>query len=190
MTFRRPQFGVRVLWSIFVLLPALAAAQQPANSQNTPVQNSPTQNSLINEPAATFKSRSDLVLVPVVVRDHDGKHVAGLSKDAFHLEENKKPQSISLFEEVHSSLVNAEPYKGSDQGFSNLPFNNAKETSPYDSRSRSSQHLDIAARRWPERLYKVIGERGHGKPAGIAGLHHQERSEIDPLFCHGSGIGH
>ena len=51
----------------------------------------------------TLKSSSNLVLVPTVVRDRQGKPLAGLTKDAFRLEENGKPQTISLFEEVHAS---------------------------------------------------------------------------------------
>jgi VWFA-related protein len=108
---------VRLICTLLFFLPSPFSAQQTPDSQSPQA----------NEPTATFTSRSDLVLVPVVVRDHEGKHVAGLGKDAFHLEENKKEQTISLFEEVHSSLVDAQPYRGSDRGFSNLPFNNAKE---------------------------------------------------------------
>jgi VWFA-related protein len=70
----------------------------------------------------TFKSRTDLVLVPVVVRDHKGKHIAGLSKDVFRLEENGKPQTISLFEELQAESA---PASALDRGYSNLPFENA-----------------------------------------------------------------
>ncbi len=36
-------------------------------------------------PAVTFKSRSELVLVPVIVTGHRGGHVAGLKKEDFSL---------------------------------------------------------------------------------------------------------
>ena len=48
----------------------------------------------------TFRSSTDLVLVPVIVHDHSGAHVKGLSKDDFTVEENGAPQKISIFEEV------------------------------------------------------------------------------------------
>jgi VWFA-related protein len=41
-----------------------------------------------------------LVYVPVVVRDKDGKHVRGLTKDAFTVQQDGAPQTISVFEEV------------------------------------------------------------------------------------------
>lgn len=72
-----------------------------------------------------YKSRADLVIVPVVVL-RKGKNVAGLSKEAFRLEENGKEQTISLFEEVqaHSGVLKA---VSADQGFSNLPFDNTRQ---------------------------------------------------------------
>lgn len=48
----------------------------------------------------TFRRSTDLVLVPAIVHDHSGRHVNGLSKDDFVVEENGKPQKLSIFEEV------------------------------------------------------------------------------------------
>ncbi len=48
---------------------------------------------------SVFKSRSDLVLLPVVVSDKRGKHVPGLTRENFELLENGKPQKIAIFEE-------------------------------------------------------------------------------------------
>jgi VWFA-related protein len=75
----------------------------------------------------TLKSRSDLVLVPVVVRDKKGNHIPGLTKDAFQLEENGRDQLISLFEEVHADSSVRPIAPTLDQGYSNLPFDNARE---------------------------------------------------------------
>ena len=63
--------------------------------------------------------------VPVVVL-RKGKNVSGLSKDAFHLEENGKEQTISFFEEVQppAGVSNA---VSADRGFSNLPYDNASQ---------------------------------------------------------------
>ncbi len=77
----------------------------------------------------TFKSSSNLVLVPTVVRDRQGKHLAGLTKDAFRLEENGKQQTISFFEEVHASEGNSTPYPSPELGYSNLPFDHASRQS-------------------------------------------------------------
>jgi hypothetical protein len=37
---------------------------------------------------------------PVTVTDKSGKHVSGLQKEAFHIEENGNVCSISVFEET------------------------------------------------------------------------------------------
>jgi VWFA-related protein len=75
----------------------------------------------------TFKNRTEVVLVPVVVRDKQGKRVSGLTKDAFHLEENGKEQKISSFEEVASIGTNTSP-PAPDSGYWNLPQDAAQHT--------------------------------------------------------------
>lgn len=47
-----------------------------------------------------FVSHTSLVLVPAVVTDHSGAHVAGLTKDDFAVLENEQGQKISIFEEI------------------------------------------------------------------------------------------
>ncbi len=49
------------------------------------------------EEKPTFKVNVNLVLVRVVVRDHDGQAIGNLSKDDFQLFDNRKLQSISQF---------------------------------------------------------------------------------------------
>jgi VWFA-related protein len=49
------------------------------------------------ESPLTFKSTSNLVPVPVVVRDNKGHAIGNLSKDDFQLFDNGKPQVISRF---------------------------------------------------------------------------------------------
>jgi VWFA-related protein len=79
---RFPQSATAIL---LILVSTFAGAQsQPASIPQSP----------------TFRSRSELVLVPVVVRDKHGKHVPNLKAEDFTLLENGKPQKIGNFEEV------------------------------------------------------------------------------------------
>ena len=48
---------------------------------------------------ATFRVRTDLVQVDVVVVDKDGNPVTGLTKEDFVILDRKKPQTIEVFEE-------------------------------------------------------------------------------------------
>jgi VWFA-related protein len=96
----------------FLLVSSLLPAQQP-DQQPLDV--------------LSLKSRSDLVLVPVVVRDKHGKHVPGLTKDSFRLEENAKDQIISLFEEVQAPANAPSPIPVPGHDYSNLPFDNTHE---------------------------------------------------------------
>lgn len=58
-------------------------------------QNAPEMTS--QESPATFKSKVNLVLVPVVVRDTQGHAVGNLKQEDFHLFDRGKPQVISRF---------------------------------------------------------------------------------------------
>ena len=58
-----------------------------------------------SEPSATITSRSELVVVPVVVTDKRGDHLAKLSKDDFRIEEDGKAQPIARFEEVNATTT-------------------------------------------------------------------------------------
>jgi VWFA-related protein len=51
----------------------------------------------------TITSHTNLVLVPAVVEDSSGKHIAGLAKDNFEIVENGKSKAISTFEEVKTT---------------------------------------------------------------------------------------
>jgi len=65
-----------------------AAAQAPAKSEPEVVS---------HETPATFSSRVNLVSVPVVIRDHEGRAVGGLRQDDFQLFDKGKPQVITKF---------------------------------------------------------------------------------------------
>ena len=83
---------------MLLLLCSLAFAQQPA----------PT-------PPQTFSSRSELVLVPVIVHDKSGKHIGGLKQDQFELLDNGKAQVAKVFEEVHTQAITAGPQRAGYQ---------------------------------------------------------------------------
>jgi len=93
----RAKPGAEVMCAVIAAWLALAlgtsAAQQVG--AGAPPQNEPEIST--SEEHATFTSHVNLVLVPVVVRDRQGKVVAGLTKEQFHLFDRGKPQEISRF---------------------------------------------------------------------------------------------
>lgn len=66
----------------------------------------------------TFKSQSNLVLVPVEVRNHN-QHVSGLDQDKFTLLEDGKPQKVAVFEEVRTTTERLKKVPVGPQQFSN-----------------------------------------------------------------------
>src|SRR5258706_2073121 len=89
---RRYGFLSALLTAMFALAPA--SAQKPAQPAAQPAQ-----------PAATFSSRSELVLVPAIVTDRSGAHVAGLKKEDFSVLENGAEQKIATFEEIQATTA-------------------------------------------------------------------------------------
>jgi len=120
-------------WLVVCLWLTAFSAQQTTDPQTTNPQttNTTTPPQSPAPPSSalttTFRIRSDLVLVPVVVRDHKGNHVPGLTKDAFRLRENGKDQTISIFEEMHAPAAEVQPSLAPDRGYSNLPFDNSHQ---------------------------------------------------------------
>jgi VWFA-related protein len=56
----------------------------------------------VPEQATKFRSQTNLVLVPVQVRNH-GQHMANLKQESFTILQDGKPQKIAVFEEVRTS---------------------------------------------------------------------------------------
>jgi len=75
-----------------VLLVVLAVSQQKSLGQTS-------------NQTTTIRTRTGLVLVPVIVKDGKGQHIPNLSKDVFQVEEDGKPQAIASFEEVRASAA-------------------------------------------------------------------------------------
>lgn len=65
-------------------------------------------------------SRSELVVVPVVVRDGSGGPVKGLTKDDFTVLENGKEQKISTFEEIKTNAAPMKRQAMPENQFSNI----------------------------------------------------------------------
>jgi VWFA-related protein len=59
-------------------------------------------------PSVTFSTRTELVLVPVIVH-HDNAHVPGLKKEDFVVSENGVEQKIATFEEIRPSTAPVAP---------------------------------------------------------------------------------
>jgi VWFA-related protein len=66
-----------------------------------------------------FTARAHYILVPVIVMDKDGKHVSGLTKDAFQVFENGKEQTIASVDETQTTSVPVESVPASVNEFSN-----------------------------------------------------------------------
>ncbi len=73
------------------------AAQSSAPAPPSAPQSSAPEVSQSRETTTTFSTRVNLVIVPVVVRDKNGKAVGNLTKEDFQLFDKGKLQSISRF---------------------------------------------------------------------------------------------
>jgi VWFA-related protein len=70
--------------------------------------------------ASTFRSTSELVLIPTVVNDKSGVHISGLTKEDFALKQDGKPRPIAIFEEVKTSSARVRRSEGEHGTFSNF----------------------------------------------------------------------
>lgn len=79
----------------FLVCASAAVFAQNAPSAPSDAKSAPEMTS--HDAAPTFSSKVNLVLVPVVVRDRNGKAVGNLTKDDFRLFDKNKPQTIARF---------------------------------------------------------------------------------------------
>jgi VWFA-related protein len=80
---------------LFGVISGRESRGQAPVAQNTPRQNGPEMSS--HDAPATFSTKVNLVMVPVVVRDAKGKAIGTLQKEDFQLFDKGKPQVISKF---------------------------------------------------------------------------------------------
>jgi hypothetical protein len=66
-----------------------------------------------------FTARAHYILVPVIVTDKDGKHISGLTKDAFQILENGKEQIVASVDETQTSAAPVPSVPASLNEFSN-----------------------------------------------------------------------
>jgi VWFA-related protein len=69
---------------------------------------------------STFTASTELVLIPTVVNDKSGVHVAGLRKEDFILKQDGKSHPIAVFEEVTTNSARVNRSAGQDGIFSNF----------------------------------------------------------------------
>ncbi len=80
---------------LIALFPGPGSAQQAAATPPSADKNQAEMTS--QETPATFKARVNLVLVPVVVRDNQGRAIGNLKQEDFQIFDKGKPQVISKF---------------------------------------------------------------------------------------------
>lgn len=116
----------RFIAVLFLVSPDLfgqqEAIQPPQNQSGARPAPTASGNQAVLRPRklAKITSRADLVLVPVIVTK-SGKHVPGLQKNTFRIEENGKERSISLFEEVQTEKLLVHRKGSAVEGLSNFP---------------------------------------------------------------------
>ncbi|MFZ0417547.1 MAG: hypothetical protein WAM04_05550 [Candidatus Sulfotelmatobacter sp.] len=69
---------------------------------------------------AKLTAPADLVFVPVVVTDKSGKHVSGLQKEVFRIQENGSLRTISVFEEIKTEKLVAHKKDSRLEGYTNF----------------------------------------------------------------------
>jgi len=118
----RPESFLALL--LIICSPALGqqdVRQQPSQS-STKTALAVTENRVALPPQefAKLTARTDLVLVPVIVTDKSGKHVSGLQKGAFRIEENGSVRNVSVFEETETEKLVAHGKDTPLDGYSNF----------------------------------------------------------------------
>ncbi len=144
--------GIQLKRFICAIVLATVSSADPLTSQTNQSQ---TSQPVAPTPETTLHITSRAVLVDVLVTDHDGRPVKGLKQNAFTINEQGKPQTISFFEE-HTG---AQP--GPPKEMPRLPPNVFSNFSPFP--EPSAVNL----------LLLDSPQHPHRKPAGGSQAGHQ-----------------
>ena len=93
---------MRKLLSFVFIFAAITLS--PAQPTNTP-------DDTATDSVPTFRSRAELVYVPVIVKDKKGGHLGGLKQEAFTVEQDGKPVRAAIFEEVKNASGEMTPQR-------------------------------------------------------------------------------
>lgn len=96
------------------------ASQKPSQFNNKAAPTVPENQAIAPQELAKLTARTGLVLVPVVVTDKSGKHVSGLQKEAFRVEEDGHLRSVSVFEETKTEKLDVRIKNTALDGYSNF----------------------------------------------------------------------
>jgi VWFA-related protein len=110
-----------------LLAPSQVAAQKPATTVNGNliprdmgnIPDTTIEYQQIDKKPLKFTARAHYILVPVIVTDKDGKHISGLTKDAFQIFENGKEQLVASVDETQTSAAPVHSLPASLNEFSN-----------------------------------------------------------------------
>ncbi len=131
---------------------------------------------------AKLTARTDLVLVPIIVTDKSGKHVSGLRKEAFHIEEDGNLRSVSVFEETETEKPVARGKDTVSDGYSNFTFG---DEHPW---RLTAIVLDMINTPWMRQLEAkrqlidyLLRSALHDEPVAIFGLNGSGLHQLHPL---------
>src|ERR1700722_10732070 len=91
-------------------------------------QNFPFATAVAQEAGVTISSRTELVTVPVVVTDKKGKHLTGLKKSDFVIEEDGHKREIATFQEIITSDQPRKPVSLPPFPLSNFAFSGQQQS--------------------------------------------------------------
>jgi VWFA-related protein len=160
------------------------APQPPPQSQSQTAPTTP-QNRIALPPQelAKLTARTDLVLVPVIVTDRSGKHVLGLQKDAFRIEENGNVRSVSVFEETKTEKLVARASDTVLEGYAN--FIPGEEERPW---RLTTIVIDTINTPWMRQLEAkrqlidyLLRSASHDEPMALFGLNGSGLHQLHPF---------
>lgn len=132
----------------------------------------PAQDTKPPEPAPTFSSHTELVLVPALVREKSGASISGLAQSDFTLLENGAEQKIAVFEEIKTAAA-----RFAWPPLSAAEFSNYSGSQPATRRltiiMMDSINTEFADRAYAhEQILKFLGEMaGSHEPIALLQLH-------------------